>query len=66
MGFIYEIILPNKKNLEKSIYNKPIIYSRLYPVDIMNKNNEIIFTTSSGFYKLLVKLRKIKKNLFNF
>ena len=66
MEFIYEIFLPNKKNIEKSIYNKPIIYSRLHEVDIMNKNNEINFTSSSDFYKLLVKLRKIKENLFNF
>ncbi len=65
-GSIYEIILPNKKNLEKSIYNKPIIYNKLHAVDVMNRNNEIIFTTSSNFYKFLVKVRKIKKKLFGF
>ena len=64
MGFIYEIILPDKKDLEKSIYNRPIIYSKLYASDIMNKNNEIIFTSSSNFYKLLVKIRKFKEKLF--
>jgi len=63
-GSIYEIILPNKKDLEKSIYNKPIIYNKLHAVDVMNRNNEIIFTTSSNFYKLLVNLRKIKEKLF--
>ncbi len=63
-GSIYEIILPNKKNLEKSIYNKPIIYNKLHAVDIMNRSNEIIFTTSSNFYKFLVKVRKIKEKLF--
>jgi len=63
-GLIYEIILPNKKNLEKSIYNKPIIYNKLHAVDIMNRSNKIIFTTSSNFYKFLVKVRKIKEKLF--
>lgn len=63
-GSIYEIILPNKKNLEKSIYNKPIIYNKLYAVDIMNKSDKVIFTASSNFYKLLVKVRKIKEKLF--
>ena len=59
MGSIYEIILPNKKNLEKSIYNKPIIYNKLHAVDIMNRSDQVIFTASSNFYKLLVKVRKI-------
>jgi hypothetical protein len=63
-GSIYEIILPNKKNLEKSIYNKPIIYNKLYAADVMNRGNKIIFTTSSNFYKFLVKVRKIKEKLF--
>jgi hypothetical protein len=63
-GSIYEIILPNKKNLEKSIYNKPIIYNKLHAVDVMNRSNKIIFTTSSNFYKFLVKVRKIIKKLF--
>ena len=63
-GSIYEIILPNKKDLEKSIYNKPIIYNKLHAVDVMNRSNEIIFTTSSNFYKFLVKVRKIKEKLF--
>jgi len=66
MGSIYEIILPNKKNLEKSIYNKPMIYSKLYAVDIMNKGDKVIFTASSNFYKLLVKIRKIKEKLFGY
>jgi len=65
-GSIYEIILPNKKNLEKSVYNKPIIYNKLHTVDIMNRNNEIIFTTSSNFYKFLVKVRRIKDKLFGY
>ena len=65
-GSIYEIILPNKKNLEKSIYNKPIIYNKLHAVDFMNRSNEIIFTTSSNFYKFLVKVRKIKEKLFGY
>jgi len=63
-GSIYEIILPNKKDLEKSIYNKPIIYNKLHAVDVMNRSNKIIFTTSSNFYKFLVKVRKIKEKLF--
>ena len=58
-GSIYEIILPNKKDLEKSIYNKPIIYNKLHAVDVMNRSNKIIFTTSSNFYKFLMKVRKI-------
>jgi len=65
-GSIYEIILPNKKNLEKSIYNKPIIYTKLHAAHVMNRSNRIIFTTSSNFYKFLVKVRKIKKKLFGF
>ena len=65
-GSIYEIILPNKKNLEKSIYNKPIIYNKLHAVDVMNRSNEVIFTTSSNFYKFLVKVRKIKEKLFGY
>ena len=64
MGLVYEIILPNKKNLEKSIYNKPIIYNKLHAVEIMNKSDKIIFTASSNFYKLLVKIREIKEKLF--
>ena len=64
MGSIYEIVLPNKKNLEKSIYTRPIIYSKLHAVDVMNNNNEIIFTSTSVFYKLLVKVRKFKEQLF--
>jgi len=32
----------------------------------MNRSNEIIFTTSSNFYKFLVKVRKIKEKLFGF
>jgi hypothetical protein len=63
-GSIYEIILPNKKDLEKSIYNKPIIYNKLHAVDVMNRSNKIIFTTSSNFYKFLMKVRKIKEKLF--
>jgi hypothetical protein len=66
MGIIYEIILPNNKNLERAIYNKPIIYEKLNAVNIMNRNNEIIFTSSSGFYKLLVKLRRLKEKIFGF
>ena len=66
MGSIYEIILPNKKNLEKYIYNKPMIYNKLYAVDIMNKGNKVIFTTTSNFYKLLVKIREIKEKLFGY
>jgi len=65
-GSIYEIILPNKNDLEKSIYNKPIIYSKLHVVDVMNRGNGIIFTTSSNFYKFLVKVRKIKEKLFGY
>ena len=49
--------------LEKYIYNKPMIYNKLSEVDIMNKNSEIIFTASSTFYKLLVKLRRFKEKL---
>ena len=63
MGSIYEIVLPDKKNYEKSIYNRPIIYSKLYGVDIMNKSSEVIYTSESGFYKLLLKVRKFKKKL---
>ena len=65
-GTIYEIILPNTKNLEKSIYSKPIIYSKLHAVDVMNRSNEIIFTASSNFYKFLVKVRQIKEKLFGY
>ena len=65
-GSIYEIILPNKKDLEKSIYNKPIIYNKLHAVDIINRSNRIIFTTSSNFYKFWVKVRKIKEKLFGY
>ena len=64
MGLIYEIDLPDKKNLEKSIYNRPIIYNKLHAVDIMNSNNEIIFTSTSEFYQFLVKARKFKKKIF--
>ena len=64
MGLIYEIDLPDKKNLEKSIYSRPIIYNKLHAVDIMNNNNEIIFTSTSGFYQLLVKVRKFKDKFF--
>ena len=64
MGSIYEIVLPDKKNYEKSIYNRPIIYSKLYGVDIMNKSSEVIYTSESEFYKLLVKIRKFKNKFF--
>ena len=64
MGSIYEIILPSKKNLEKSIYSRPIIYEKLHAADIMNKNNEIVFTASSNFYKLLLKIRRLQVKLF--
>ena len=64
-GYFSRSAKPNKKDLEKSIYNKPIIYSKLHAVDIMNRSNEIIFTTSSNFYKFLVKVRKIKEKLFS-
>ena len=64
MGLIYEIDLPDKKNLEKSIYNRPIIYNKLHAVDIMNSNNEIIFTSTSKFYQLLIKVRKFRKKIF--
>ena len=64
MGSIYEIVLPDKKNYEKSIYNRPIIYSKLHGVDIMNKSSEVIYTSESEFYKLLLKVRKFKKNFF--
>ena len=64
MGLIYEIVLPNKKDLEKYIYNRPLIYSKLQVADIMNSNNEIIFTTTSGFYQFLVKVRKLKEKFF--
>ena len=65
MGSIYEIVLPDKKNYEKSIYNRPIIYSKLYGVDIMNKSSEVIYTSQSEFYKLLLKVRKFKKKFFD-
>ena len=65
MGLIYEIVLPNKKNLEKSIYNRPIIYNKLHGVDIMNNSNEIIFTSTSKFYQLLLKVRKFKKKIWS-
>ena len=64
MGQIYEIILPSKKNLEKSIYNRPVIYNNLHVVDIMNKSDEIIFTAKSNFYQLLIKIRSLKRMLF--
>ncbi len=66
MGSIYEIVLPDKKNYEKSIYNKPIIYSNLYVVDIMNKSSQVIYTAESEFYKLLKRIRAFKEKLFSF
>ena len=65
MGLIYEIDLPDKKNLEKSIYNRPIIYNKLHGVDIMNSSNEIIFTSKSKFYQLLLKVRKFKQKIWS-
>jgi hypothetical protein len=66
MGSIYEIVLPDKKNYEKSIYNRPIIYSKLYGVDIMNKSSEVIYTSKSEFYQLLKKIRTFKEKMFSF
>ena len=30
----------------------------------MNKSSEVIYTSESGFYKLLLKVRKFKKKFF--
>jgi glucose/arabinose dehydrogenase len=57
MGAIYEIILPDGKNYEKSIYNRPLITKNLSGMKFMNENNHTIFTHGSGFYKLLKQIR---------
>jgi len=57
MGVIYEIILPNEKNYERSIYSRPLITKTLNGMKFMNENNHTIFTHGSGFYKLLKKIR---------
>jgi hypothetical protein len=57
MGTIYEIILPDKKNYESSIYNRPLITKDLTGMKFINQNNHTIFTHGSGFYKLLKKIR---------
>jgi len=57
MGAIYEIVLPEKKDYEKSIYNRPLITKNLSGMKFMNENNHTIFTHGSGFYKLLKKVR---------
>jgi len=63
-GIIYEIVLPKKKNLEKSIYSRPIVYSKLHAVNVMNRGDKIIFTSGSGFYKFLSKMRRLKEKFF--
>ena len=66
MGKIYQINLPMKKDYEKSIYRKPIINNKIYAIELMNKNNEIIFTTGSKMYKLLKSLREYKNRFLDF
>ena len=57
-GVIYEIVLPEKKNYEESIYNRPLITKDLTGMKFMNENNYTIFTHGSGFYKLLKTFRR--------
>ena len=57
MGVIYEIMLPDQKNYEKSIYNRPLITKNLTGMKFMNENNHTIFTHGSAFYKVLKKIR---------
>ena len=57
MGIIYEIILPDEKNVENLIYNRPLVTKNLPGMKFMNENNHTIFTHGSGFYKLLKKIR---------
>ena len=38
----------------------------LYGVDIMNKSNEVIYTSASEFYQLLKKIRTFKEKMFSF
>jgi len=57
MGAIYEIILPDEKDYESSIYNRPLITKNLTGMRFMNENNHTIFTHGSGFYKALKKIR---------
>ena len=56
-GTIYEIILPDEKNYEKSIYNRPLITKNLPAMKFINENKYTIFTHGSGFYELLKKIR---------
>ena len=56
-GTIYEIILPDEKNYEKSIYNRPLITKNLPAMKFINENKYTIFTHGSGFYESLKKIR---------
>ena len=57
IGVIYEIILPDQKSYEKSIYSRPLITKNLTGMKFMNENNHTIFTHGSSFYKILKKIR---------
>ena len=65
MGSIYEILLPESKDLEKYLYGRPTVNKDLDVIKFMNDNDQIVFTSGSKFYYMLKKFRKYYNLLFD-
>ena len=55
MGSIYEILLPESKDLEKYLYGRPTVNKDLDVIKFMNDNDQVVFTSESKFYYILKK-----------
>jgi len=65
MGSIYEILLPESKDLEKYLYGRPTVNKDLDVIKFMNDNDQVVFTSESKFYYILKKFRKYYNLLFD-